>query len=396
MDRSWEDYVNAVCVKGRPGKLGDLALDWETLFRNAASVTQSLRDGIRELKEHWKGPAADDYFDKLEGFAKQIEKIESDNKGIIQLLQQAKEALAVAQTTMPVPDYMLDEVQGRQAQLDAANAAGARDIVGGMTLGLGAPVLFLPDSFMKPLADSFIGDWGREAFGHVTALFDDWDDSMTNQARDIFNTADSAYAQGAATTPQPVMALPSKGIDLNPLNLNPGGPGPGVTPFGGPHPGAGNVDLNKGPGSSGLGANFDPLGDPSGDSSSLPGTGLSGAGGGGFTGAGGGGFGGLGGAGGALADGAGLSSAIAGPSGAGAVGIGRAVSPPAGMMAPMGAMGGAGAAGRAARGTGARTGMVGGPHGGGPAGNGDDRTSWLTEDEDVWGSDDGASPGLLK
>jgi hypothetical protein len=39
--------------------------------------------------------------------------------------------------------------------------------------------------------------------------------------------------------------------------------------------------------------------------------------------------------------------------------------------------------------------MVGGAPGTG-RGDGDERSSWLTEDEDIWGGSDGAPPGVLK
>jgi uncharacterized protein YukE len=393
-DKSWEDCVNAVCVQGRPGKLEGLAQDWEALFSNARSVSQSLRDGIRNLKAHWKGPAADDYFGKLESIVTMVEGIEQHNGDIVHLLRKSKDALALAQTTMPVPDYMLDEVQGRQKELDAANDAGARAMVGGgldvATFGLSIPAsLLLPDSFMKPLADSFIGNWGREAFGHFTAWWDDWDGSMTNQARDILNTADRSYTEGAAITAPPTGAHGGTDVNQTPLNFGNTPGGPGASPYGGLHPGTSSFNPHTiSPDTPTPGPGFDPLNPPP------PGTGLSGAEGGGLTGAGGAsGFGaGAGGLG-----GGGLTGAGAGGVAGGAVAAGRPVSAP--MMPPMGGMGGMAGGGRAAarasRATAGRGGMV-GPHGAGMGGDEDDRSSWLTEDEDVWGSGDGAAPGVLR
>ena len=390
-DRSWEDYVNAVCVKGRPGRIDGLALDWEAVFRNAASVTQSLRDGIKELKAHWKGPAADDYFAKLGHVADTIERFETDNKAITDLLRKASSALATAQTTMPVPDNMLDEVQGRQQQLDQANMAGAY----GMAGAVGGPlVLFVPQSFMKGVANSFIGDLGREIFGGLDSWLEDWNGDMTDQARQIFDTADKQYTEGAAITAPPTATPGTADYHALPQNFGPGPSGPGANPYRNLNPATSHLDPNlaHGPGAD---PNFGLTGtDPYHPDPFNPGTGLSGAAGGGLTGAGGGltGFGPAGGLG-----GGGLTAA----GGAGAVGVGRGVSPP---MPPMGGMGGMGAMGGAGRGaarssraTGpTRGGMVGGGQGHGMGtGDEDDRTSWLTEDEDVWGGDD-AAPGLLK
>jgi hypothetical protein len=400
-DRSWEDYVNAVCVKGRPGRLDGLALDWDAVFRNAASVTQSLRDGIKELKAHWKGPAADDYFAKLGSIADSVEQFENDNKPITDLLRRASGALATAQTTMPVPDNMLDEVQGRQDQLDQANQAGAYGMVAatGTVLlpGVGTvAALFMPRSFMNGLANSFVGDWGREIFGGLDSWIEDWGGKMTDQAKQIFDTADKQYTEGAAVTAPPSPVRSTFDTHTLPQNFGPGPGGPGVSPFGGPDPRAGHIDPNLGhtidpnlATHTGTDPSFNPGADPF-----NPGTGLSGAGGGGLTGAGGGltGFNPAGGLGG------GSLTAAAGVGGGGAVGVGRGVSP---MMPPMGAMGGMGAGGRGAAGsrratTGpSRGGMIGGGHGAGMGGAEDDRSNWLVEDDDVWGEGD-AAPGVLK
>jgi len=38
---------------------------------------------------------------------------------------------------------------------------------------------------------------------------------------------------------------------------------------------------------------------------------------------------------------------------------------------------------------------MGGGHGGGAGGDGDERTTWLQEDEDPWGADNDAPPPVL-
>jgi len=222
MTQDWEYYVNAVCVQGRPGQISALALGWEATFRNVGTVAQNLRDGIKDLKKVWKGPAADDYFGKLESIAKSIDKLVEDNQPIINLLKTAAEALATAQTTMPVPDYMLDDVQGRQAALDNANRAGA----GGM-LAMTGPVgiaadLLGPDAFLDGLGKTFVGDWGREVFGKIVSWFDD----KAKEAEEIYNTADKKYLEGAAITGTPTTITPRVSHNT-PVDLGSGG-GSGV------------------------------------------------------------------------------------------------------------------------------------------------------------------------
>jgi hypothetical protein len=313
---------------------------------------------------------------------------------------------------MPVPDYMLDAVQGHRADLDAANDAAARAAVAGvaapMTFGLSylaAP--FIPDSFMKPLADSFVGNWGRDLFGHFTAWWDDWSGQMTAKARQIYSTADHAYKQSSDTTSAPTSADSRSSVTDTPLTFG-GGTGGGAGGVGGlgagtsgigapksfpptgsgygglPHTGTGT---GTGVGTGGPGSGF-------GDYTPPPPTGsLAGAGGGGLSGLGGGGAG-LGGLGGGLG---GLGGGAGGLGGLGGPPVGTPVSPPAMSMPPgFGGMGGAGAAGRRAASASSGRGAYGaGGHGGHGGGEGDEHYTWLAEDEDVWGGGD-APPDLLR
>ncbi|WP_410811416.1 hypothetical protein [Micromonospora sp. 067-2] len=122
---------------------------------------------------------------------------------------------------------------------------------------------------------------------------------------------------------------------------------------------------------------------------------------------------GLGGAGGGIGGGVGSAGGIGGGVGsAGGIGMGgipgmvgggngkvppmtsaaaalrnAAGAPGAGAGGARGGMAGAGVAGG---------GMMGGQGGAGHGGTGSDHSSWLTEDDDPWGSGDGASPGILR
>jgi uncharacterized protein YukE len=410
---NWEDMVNKVCVSGRPEQVKGLALDWGAVFSNASSVAQNLRDGIKDLEGKWKGPAADDYRAKIESIAKTIDQIHEDHRGIITMLQSTGDALAKGQTDMPVPDYMLDEVQGRRAQLDAANQAGARAMMSALG-GPGAigPALLLPNSFMKPLADSFVGNWGRDLFGHFQAWWDDWNGKMTNEARQVYDGVDRSYGSADVTTPNPTASSGSHDSSGKSPTF---GNGPGAGPTGGV-PGAGGAGMH--PSTAGLNPNTHGFHNPglgSGAGSHLPSTGsvpspgigsgsglgsgydpsktsLAGAGGGGLSGLGSG-TGGLGG----LGAGAGGLGAGAGGLGAGTSGLGagRPVSPPAMSSMGMGGMGAGAGRGGAGRSGAGRTGAVGGGGHGGAHAPDDERGTWLTEDEDVWGGDNIAPPGVL-
>ncbi|MDT5024548.1 MAG: hypothetical protein QOE61_974 [Micromonosporaceae bacterium] len=393
----WEDMVNKVCVAGRSDKVKGLALDWQAVFYNAATVSKNLRDGLKDLQDTWKGPAADDYREKIESIAKAIEQIEEDNKSIITMLQTAGDALATAQAVMPVPDYMLNEVQNRRAELDNANQAGARAMLAMdavATMGVSVVAAFLlPDSFMKPLADSFVGNWGRELFGHFRAWWDDWDGKMTAEAKRVYDQVDTSYASADIMTPSPTQTKNPLSSNMQGLDFNTGGgSGTGGLPHTGtgglPHTGTGGLhpDSTKlspstheypRTGTGGTGHVSPGYGSDAGAGGYHPTTGLAGAGGSPLTGAGGTGSAGLG----------------SGASGLGSA-VGKAVSP-TGMPGFGGGMGGMGAGGRRAGGAGRGAMGAGGHGGGGGHAPDDEHGTWLTEDEDVWGANSGAPPGVL-
>jgi len=384
----WEDMVNKVCVAGRPGFIDAFDQEWGTIFQNARTVAESLRDGIKDLKQSWQGQAADDYFAKLEKIAKTIDDVESNNSDVRPMLQTAKDALQYAQTNMPVPDYMLDNVQGRQDALNRANGiygTGAQIYAGIESFGVSYLAFKLtPGSFQEGFM-SGLGNVTREVFGHVTA----WIDDKTDEAKSYYDSMDNTYAQASVAAADPKQAL--TGVGQGPYS---------------PYPTNQNFGAGANPGVSGLGTDgykpsaYDPSAASSGvDGYNPGGTGttgydpnegslssLAGAGPGGLSGLDGGGSG-LGGLGGGVG---GLGGGLGSP-GLGAAGAGRAVGGPS---LPMGLGGMGGAAGR---GVGAQgRGMMGGAgHGAGGHAPEDEHGTWLTEDEDPWGGDSDAPPSLL-
>lgn len=198
---------------------------------------------------------------------------------------------------------------------------------------------------------------------------------------------------GPGTTPvAPPHHLPPPHVYPPPHTPGPGGPGPGPT---GPGP-IGPGPIGPGPGGPGPGSDYNPNSLPTLDnSSSLAGFDPSGGAGSGF---------GPGGASGLGAGGAsGLGGGGLGGGGLGAGGLGAGdASGLAGSGAGMGAgaggggiAGGAGAAGGMAGGAGGRPGMMMPMHGSGQGGDDErERSTWLAEDDDIWGTDD-APPGVI-
>jgi hypothetical protein len=455
----WETMVNHVCVMGDPAVLGELAGSWDVVLVNGQSLAAEIRSTIKQLEPAFGGPAGEAYRETLEKIAKSLDDIKEKSKDVTHMLRDAAGSLSTAQATMPVPDNMLDEVRGRQEELAAANRAGMYAIFamgGGLATSVAVPAasgFFLgTGDFRNAVANSWVGNLGREVFGKI----DSWINDETDAARKIYGDVDQQYGQTEMTAANPQPVVPQVAYNPTDTNLGGGGGGGGLGSAGGlgsspgiggggfdpsasgaggapdfGAPGTGTVD----PGTGGLGG-AGGLDDP-------PGTGLAGAGGGlgagglggggagslspggglgagglgggglgsgGGLGAGGVGAGGLGalGTGGAGARGAGRGGARGlGAGGLGAMGsgagargggtgrsIGRGVSP-GGMVGGGGGRAGAGGARTGA--AGARGGVGGGMAGGRPGVAGEheaDHDSWLVEDDDVWGSDE-TPPNLL-
>ncbi|WP_187233755.1 hypothetical protein [Actinomadura sp. HBU206391] len=201
--------------------------------------------------------------------------------------------------------------------------------------------------------------------------------SNNNFPKTIQADMPDTYASPFGRTPKPGGMPPGGGVP----------PGGGMPPGGGSLPSGGNLpDGGKLPGGGNLpdggsgGGRFPGGGDFSGGGSEL--AGLPGGGGGGLGG------GGLGAGGGLPGGGAGAGGGLpAGGVGAGGLAAGGL---PGGLP-------GAGALGKNALGAGGMGGMPMGAGGGGQGGNEEERerTTWLTEDEDVWGADGDATPPVI-
>ncbi len=407
MGQSWEQMVDDVCVNGRPEWLRSASQIWSTVFTNAGTVSQALRDAATSTESYWKGPAGDDYRTHLNNVAKTIDSIHENNSNVTMLLTQAAADLDTAQQTMPIPDHMLDKVNNRRKDLDAANATyGTIGLVGGTILeaplalplwgGIGAGSLFGGGEFWNSMF-SGVANFTRDTVGWLKDKFDD----HTAQAQEIYDNVNGQYEATNAQTGNPSAGhfgdttRPTTDLGGGGATGGLGGAGhmPGGGGAGGLHPPGGGV--GKMPGTGGLGTG---TGSGSGLDGGLPPTsGLDGVGGGPLSGLGGGtGLGGLGSGG--LGSGAGglgpLGGAGAGAGGLAGAGVGKPVSLAGGLAGmPMGGAAGRGA-GAGGRGSGRGAGMMGG-HDGRHGGEEDDRTTWLTEDDDVWGADSDASPGVI-
>lgn len=435
MGVSWEEMCQQVVIDGRPGDVASAALGWTELLKNLRSVKESLEKNTADLGAVWKGPAFDSFKEHVDGIAKTTGRLIEDAEkgdGIVHSLNAAADRLTEAQREFPIPASCVNDV------LEARN--------GHLTIGVGF--------FEAKVAPDFLG-----LLDPIAGLAD-WLNDRTDEAAQVYNQVNNQYQGQAATMPGEASTVPTqRNPNLETPNLNTGGTGgaPGSVPSlpgggpgtpgtpnvppprtpelgpvpgeppGGPRPPGGFEPPPGGPRPPGF---DDPPSGPGGPDEGSYGSGLASAapptsaGPGGLPSTSGlGGGGGLsGGAGaGSVPGGGALGRPVAtmvppmmggGAAGAGRGGGGRAAGGRLGGMPGMlgGAAGGPGGRGAAGGGRGAggpavgARGAIGGRGGlagvgAGGAGYGEDeadRSTWLDEDEDVWGADGDGLPGVLR
>jgi uncharacterized protein YukE len=384
----WTTMAKQVIVDGRPADVTSAGLDWDVLLQKMCEVKQSLDQNVNDLAAFWKGQAYDDFKTHIQLIAKNLQRLIDEAKaqhGIANALKDAAKKLAEAQAMMPVPAECIGDILAARK--------------GQVTIG--------PGFLEAHLRASFYNSWLMKP---VEGLVDDFRSVLSDveeKAQQAYDKVNKDYRDVSEHTPNSVDTGTHDTTNVSAPNLTDGGPG--TVPRGVPHL-DGNGPLSKTPTDSpshgGLGQ--DPWGYGTGDGSfSPPESSLAGTGDGSFSppesslaGAGGGpvgaGVGGLGG----LGD---LAGVGAGAGGAGAGGLARGGIPGGGSLGmpvsggALGARGGSGRGGRTGTGRGgARGGMMGGhgSHGGGDD-EGNERTTWLQEDEDPWGADNDAPPSVL-
>ncbi|MEU5939609.1 hypothetical protein ABZ807_10505 [Micromonospora sp. NPDC047548] len=419
---SWEEMCQQIVIDGRPGDVTSAAFGWEQLLKNLNTVKQNLETNVKDLGETWKGPAYEAFKTHIEGLAKSTGEVVADAEsrgGIVHSLKDAADKLSVAQAEFPIPASCVNDVLEARNGRITINAGFFEMKVKPDFLGLADPISSMVDWFNDKTGDAT--KVYQQVSGEYLTIDSNLDEPNTTKTPTIHDdfkkpNLDDGGGGGSHGKVPDIGGKPSIGSlgDKPPIgSLGDKPPGGGIDPppslgSGGPAIGSGaHPDLASGAGGYGGygGSGSGSLGDEYG-------SGLAGAGGGGTPLGGGLGGGGLPsttglGSGGGLGGGAGPGGATGTIPGGGA--LGKAVS--SGMPGMMGGGAGAGAGrggagrggagagkGAAARGAGVKGG-IGGMGAGHGAGYGEEeapRNSWLEEDEDVWGADGDAAPGILR
>ncbi|SCE80829.1 hypothetical protein GA0070618_1081 [Micromonospora echinospora] len=424
MGVSWEEMCQQVVIDGRPGDVASAALGWTELLKNLRSVKESLEKNASDLGTVWKGPAYDAFKTHVDEIAKSTGRLIDDAEegdGIVHSLNAAADKLTAAQSEFPIPASCVNDV------LEARN--------GHLTIGVGF--------FEAKVAPDFLG-----LLDPIAGLAD-WLNDRTDEAAQVYNQVNNQYQGQADTMPGQTSNVPTqRNPNLETPNLEtggggggagsvpslPGGPGTGRTPGTPDLPSTANPDvpstpdpdLGRDPGTDLPGTTTPGFDDTPGLDEDRYGSGLASAapttGTGGLPSTSGLGSGGLGGGAGSgsVPGGGALGRPVAtmmppmmgggaagGGRGGGKLGAGGRLGAGGapGMLGGAGGAGGRGAGGN--RGVGAATagtrGAAGGRGGlvgaGAGAGYGEDeatRSTWLDEDEDIWGADGDSLPGILR
>ncbi|MGK5441880.1 WXG100 family type VII secretion target [Micromonospora sp. URMC 105] len=444
---SWEEMCQQIVIDGRPGDVTSAAFGWEQLLKNLTTVKQNLETNVKDLGETWKGPAYEAFKTHIEGIAKSTGEVVADAEsrgGIVNSLKDAADKLSAAQAEFPVPASCVNDVlEARNARITIS--AGFFEMkVKPDFLGLADPISSMVDWFNDKTDDA------NRVYGQVSGQYLAIDSNLDAPTSSTTPAVSTDFTKpelgggggggggggvpdiGGAPSTGGLGDSPSMGGVGSPPGIGSGGPGTGSV---GPGIGTGtHPDLSSGTGGY-PGGGTGSLGDEYGSGLAGAGGGVgtlpsSGLGGGGLpattglgSGGGAGGGPGLGGVGGMIPGGGALGKPVstgmpgmmggAAGAGAGRGGAGRGAGRLGGGVGGMGGMAGGmgGAAGRGGAGTGkaaaggvrggagVKGGGLAGMGGGHGAGYGEEeapRNTWLEEDEDVWGADGDAAPGILR
>ena len=378
---SWEYVVNTVVISGEPERVEKAACAWETTLVNVGDASSELDRALTELAGQ-EGPSVEALRTYLGDTKSVLNDVQDRNRGVASQVRTAGEALAIAIADTPIPPDLISLVERYKA--DYRVGTGQVDWVpdgwiGEQMMAIGRS---RAHGFLQDATPDVVRQWGEDLRDSIYSGAED--------AANAFRALQDTYQGVHASLPEPTGVRPEIDPNWTPSDstMPPGGIPPGGVPplgTGTAPPFAAVPPVGAGPWD---GLPSDPVADPVADPADwdAPGSGLAGIGDGGI--------GGLG----PTGLGPGMSGLGRGVDGGGVGGLGAGRSGlPAGMggVPMVGGMppGGAGSAGR--RG-GAGVGGVGGSGAHGDT-DGDERYSWLTEDEDVWGIDsiDVVSPSEL-
>ncbi|WP_051797823.1 WXG100 family type VII secretion target [Catenuloplanes japonicus] len=448
---SWETVVTQIVVHGRPADLEAAAAGWARVLDHLDTVKASLDTDVQDLGETWKGEAYESFRSHVTGISENLQQIfdEAQRMGTVYgTLGEAAKALTKMQESMPIPEVSLPMV--------AAARESGEPIPPGLFLATLTSQGISTAPFRLGATMTAVNDFYTEyteVAGKLRTVLSNVFEEQAAQTPPGTTVGAAAVTSDAAVplqaggpgsgtpagTPLPppagapaAQSTPPSGSAASPaLGSGAAGFDPSAGAGSSSAPSVGGLDRSAPgtPPSTGVaGAGFD----PGAGGADVPGgtglAGVSGAGPGGAGALGAGGPGGVGplGAGGLGAGAGGLGGGAGGGLGGGGLGApgigalpgggaaGRPVTPSIG-----GAGGGIGAgqagAGRggrpgiggtpgtgpAAGGVAGRPGAAGIPGAGGAAGTGfgdeDEHTTWLTEDEDVWGGGPtDIGPGVLR
>lgn len=407
---SWEEIVDRVSIKSNYYNVQAAADGWREIFRCLGDLEENLRT-LKRNSDSWRGAAADGFRDRLDSYINDVDNLRREHERIVLGLEACVDHLRLAVSSIPIPSWMMTKLEDAQASYQMGDEVPGH-----------APGSFWHFYLKDVMGDIYSDIWiAGPAWKKVEA----WLVDNENVAKQAYALLQKQYGGETGVIPEghPVgPKLTDGSSSFDPTGLGGGGTGPGGMPDLNPSlgasglaPGAG-VDLNP--------AALEPWESEPWESDPPGGTELAGAGGGLISGAGG--VGGLG-TSGFSAPGVG-GGGMSGPGGAGSLGVsggpGAGGLPRGAGAVPFGGMGAGGGVGGARPGGTKRgrlpslgTGVT--PPGGpasSPKGTGatatrgpvaappartdatddeQDPESWLQEDKDPWGANDGAAPPVL-
>ncbi|NES36336.1 hypothetical protein G3554_09150 [Micromonospora sp. PPF5-17] len=437
---TWERCVREVTLSADPETVGSVGVGWSNLGTGLGYLRDALigrsfvgpiapgterphTGGLTGMLAGWKGSGGDAYREHLGEIGKDIEELITHATNVSGALSRIEGDIRKAVASIPIPlmdDFGWNEwsLPGGTELDDARDGESQSGFLAALRKDYGAHPELYADGAFRDKADDLEATMKVDgnASDHKRGGWWDTKSHLDNWYRDNQQAANTAMSPlpTAVETERPKLVVPSPTGDTvgdyRPDDRKPpagypggGGGGGGGIGGGGGMPNVGSTGIGGGGGSpySGhssiapppTGGNFDSGGPGGGSHTPSTGAGLPGSGtpdyGTGLAGAG----------------APTLGSGYGGGPGLGGIGVGGIpgmvgggngkVPPMTSAASALRNAAGAGAGAGGLRGAGMMGGM--GGHGGaGHGGSGTEHSSWLTEDDDPWGTGDAASPGILR
>ncbi len=206
-DLSWEEIVNRVTISSNYFMVDISADRWVVAFQRIEKLADAVRELAKKSQASWKGAGANAFYDHLEKIAKALDETTRQHRSVVPRMRLCAEHLRNAVTSIPIPNWMIDEVKSKQT---GYCQSGIVDVV-------------QQNKFRRFEYEGYRYNWTEAELDKY------WYEPHHKQALQAYNTLCKNYQEDAAAIP-PGTKVSVPGVASGSRNST--SAGPGKTPSG--------------------------------------------------------------------------------------------------------------------------------------------------------------------